>query len=164
MNIIIVSQKRDLSSITSWNSILFNCSLNRSTHNSKVSTINCWLWNVKDEHIRRSHWRSAHVILCCKEINWTILKLFSRFKIVSNSLNTQRRVIVWVYSVLSMTKVTNPKLTSANESYKWIYIGSTVLASDYWIWAKGNRGHWLVILKEINNDLRSMGRQNNWLK
>lgn len=163
MNIIIISQKRDLSSITSRNSIFFNRSLDCSTHDCKVSTINCWLWNVKDEDIRRCHWRSAHVILSCKEINWTILQLFSRIKIVSNSLNTQRRVIVWVYSVLSMTKVADPELASTNESYEGVYIGSTVLASNYWIWAKGNRGHRLVILKEINNDLRSMGRQNNWL-
>ena len=153
MNIVIKCKKRYLSSISSWNRVWLDSLWNRIAHYSQVITINCRLRNIKHKHKWRRHWRPAHIILSGQEINRPILQLFSRIKVVSNSLNTQRWVVVRLHSVLSLAEVAYPARASTDESNKGVYIGSTLSASDNRVWPKGNRGHWLVILKEINNRL-----------
>jgi len=153
MNIIIKCKKRYLCSISSRNCVWFNSLWNRVTNNSQIIAINSWFGHIKHKNKWGCHWRSAHVILSCQEINRTVLKLFSRIEIVSNSLNTQWWIVIRFYSVLCLTKVAYPAWAPTDESYKRVYIGSALSASNYRVWPKGNRGHWLVILKEINNRL-----------
>lgn len=163
MNVFIKCKKRNLSSLTSRYFILLYCSKNSPSSNLKISALNSRSAYIKHKNISRRHWRSVHVILRSKKVNWPILKLFSLIEVVSYPLKSEGRVVIVVNVVRTLAKIANPSCSTISEPNKWIYISSTIFTSDYWIWSKWNRRHRLIILKGlIFLNLRSMGLQNNW--
>jgi len=153
MNIIIISQKRDLSSFSPWNSIFFNRSLDGSNRNTQITTIDSWFRNIEYEDIWRGHWGATHIILRSEKIYRPKLKFFSRIKIVSDALHIQRRIVVRIDLVLCLTEVTYPQRASRYESNKRVDVSSALSASNNWICAERHRGHRLIILKEIKKSL-----------
>jgi len=148
MNIFIKCNKSYLSPLSSRNFIFLNCPMYCSSNNLEITAFNCGSGNVKYKNICRSHRWSIHIVLRCKKFNRSVLKLFSLIKIISDSLKTQRRIIVVINIVWGMAEVTNPSGSTICKSNKRIYICSAVFTSYNRILPKWNSGHWLIILSD----------------
>lgn len=148
MHILIKSQKRYLSSFSSWNLIFLDSSWNSSSCNLQIPAIYCCSRYIEDEYESWGHWRSVHIVLWGQKVYWSILEFFPLVNIVPHSLQSKRGVIIVVNIVWALAKVANPSCSTICESNKWIDIGSAIFASDYWILTKWNRRYWLIILKD----------------
>lgn len=129
----VISDEAYFGPFTSWQQLSLNHILNGAYTDMQITCIDCWLWYVQDKQICWWHWWSVHIFIWRYEIYRSLLKFSPVLEVLPYSSSSKRRVVIVLCRIEVSTEIADPFHAVINESYKWIDVRSTVLASNDWL-------------------------------